>query len=245
MVLSCLNLFLRKSYPIRGGQGLILLITLILLSGNGLSGQVIRTGPFLPYQPGDTLQYQLLNAPADAPFAEVHFALHDFRGSQTLKSEDKTGFFRLESHSPAGWTWYLIHQSDGTEVLPDKPLLVLPADSEKGQTYTVSQPCTFLKNGQKTGRGRITVAFTVDGIDSARMPFRNFEDCLTLTQQFKLERGSIVAQQYEEKMWFAEGIGLVKGVRQIPGHKGGKPTRIPYQLAGGNIGGKPLDGRRP
>ncbi len=202
-----------------------------------------QTASYLPNHAGDTLIYQLLNTP-DGPPRVCVYTDHDFRGQTVLKTADSNGAFRLESFTARGWEWYLIRLADGTEVLLDHPMTVLPGTVEQGQTIEVKETCSLLKNAQKTGQGKVSVQMTVEGIDSAHMPFRNFEECLTLTLHFKLEKGTVTLQEYTEKMWFAPGIGLVKGVRQMAAPKGAKPVRIPYELSGGRIRGAALEGRR-
>lgn len=217
-------------------------LLLVLFTG-ALSAQTIQTSAYLPYQAGDTLIYQLLALPDGPPLVRT-YTDHDFRGQTLLKAADTNGAFRLETFTARGWEWSLIRLADGTEILLDQPLPVLPGEVEQGQIIEIQKTCTLLKNAQKTGQGKVSVQMKVEGIDSAHMPFRNFEDCLTLTLHFKLEKGSITVQEYTEKMWLAPGIGLVKGVRQMAAPKGVKPVRIPYELSGRSIRGASLEGRR-
>lgn len=102
---------------------------------------------------------------------------------------------------------------EGVSML-DSDQLILPADPEEGDSWTIRISYEGLP---------ITATVSVEGKDSISVPAGHFDDCwhLSVSAMFGLVDGN---------MWFARGVGLVTGDLDAPFLGGGYAELLDYDL---------------
>ena len=113
-----------------------------------------RLADYMPNHAGDSLLFQNLNPAIKEPILIAWPDTATFKGQTVLERTESTGGRRLELLDPAeGWKLFLIGFQKNTDMIFEKPLLLLPAEVEHGAVYRSSSPFSVFSSGRKLGAG--------------------------------------------------------------------------------------------
>ncbi|HRJ15830.1 MAG TPA: hypothetical protein PLI34_12625 [Saprospiraceae bacterium] len=170
-----------------------------------------RLADYMPNHAGDSLLFQNLNPAVKEPILIAWPDTATFKGQTVLERTESTGGRRLELLDPAeGWKLFLVGFQKGTDMIFEKPLLLLPAEVEHGAVYRSSSPFSVFSSGRKLGAGIQNYEIKVQGHDTSRTPLRNFGECLVIITTSTRTDTDGVRRGYEIKEWYARDFGLVK-----------------------------------
>lgn len=170
-----------------------------------------RLSDYMPNHAGDSLLFQNLHPAAKEPILIAWPDTATFKGQIVLERTESTGGRRLEWLDPSeGWKLFLIGLQKNTDMIFEKPLLLLPAEVEHGAVYRSSSPFSVYVAGRKAGAGMQQYEIKVEGHDTSRTPLRNFGECLVLITTANRTDADGVRRGYEIKEWYARDFGLVK-----------------------------------
>ncbi len=169
---------------------------------NGFLGDEGDWSDFSPYLEGDFWEYNTHSASVESPTEPDGSGCARIRRTGQAASSDQYCWF-------GGGLYLTSSQGQGYRGTYSPPFLLLPRNSDIGQTVTRSYGLTTVSQGYtSTMSGQISVTIEEYPV-SVTVPAGTFDDCIRVRSD-----GSTEGTSFSYTGWYARGVGFVKSVSQ-------------------------------